>query len=432
MVLSVTAQDGPLPNPIKVVGMGSAGIDYLAQVASYPKPDEKLRTERLEAQGGGNCGNALTAAARLGLSPWIVTKIGDDGLGDGIISEFQRDGVATDCILRAPGAPSPFTYIIVDRESATRTCIHTPGEAFNPSELTPELINKALDNAALVYFDGRLTEAALLLAKAARNRGIPVLVEGERLRPGLEDLLQEADHVVTSAHFPSNWTGEECQGNAIVKTFARLPRVKWMITTLGKKGSVLLERRNDTNSSNDECTTIEECVAEDVFRKLFAQVEEEKASREEETLRGCSGENGVEIFTGKVATTITPVRLLLKQGSENESDVVASNAAAAAAAAAAANADTGKSAGYASQRVPFQPPEAIVTVSQAAYLPDDAVLDTTGAGDAFIGSVLYCIATGKSPQHAQRLGAMVAACKCTALGARPGLPFRNDLAAELL
>jgi hypothetical protein len=28
--------------------MGSAGIDYLAQVARYPQPDEKLRTERLE------------------------------------------------------------------------------------------------------------------------------------------------------------------------------------------------------------------------------------------------------------------------------------------------------------------------------------------------------------------------------------------------
>jgi len=32
--------------------------------------------------------------------------------------------------------------------------------------------------------------------------GVPVLVEGERLRPGLDDLLAEADYVVTSANFP--------------------------------------------------------------------------------------------------------------------------------------------------------------------------------------------------------------------------------------
>jgi sugar/nucleoside kinase (ribokinase family) len=415
--------------------MGSAGVDYLAQVASYPKPDEKLRTERLEAQGGGNCGNALTAAARLGLSPWIVTKIGDDGLGDGIISEFQRDGVATDCILRAPGAPSPFTYIIVDREGATRTCIHTPGEAFTPSEMTSELVNSALDSAAVVYFDGRLTEAALLLAEEACSRGIPVLVEGERLRPGLEDLLQEADYVVTSAHFPSNWTGEECLGNAIIKTFARLPKVKWMITTLGKKGSILLERtRTGTGDTivNNIVNNKEGVVAEDVFEKLFEEAEDKKGREEKEketTLRGCTSANGVEIYTGGVATTTTPVRLILRQSSE---DAVAANAAAAAAAAAAANADAGNSSGYSAELVPFQPPEAIVTVAQAASLPGDAVLDTTGAGDAFIGSVLYCIATGKSPQHAQRLGAVVAACKCTALGARPGLPLRRDLHAVLL
>lgn len=66
-------------------------------------------------QGGGNCGNALTGAARLGLSPTIVSKIGGDALGDGIVAEFHRDAVGTDHLLRAPG-PSPFTYIIVDRE----------------------------------------------------------------------------------------------------------------------------------------------------------------------------------------------------------------------------------------------------------------------------------------------------------------------------
>ncbi len=28
--------------------MGSCGLDYLAQVAAFPQPDDKLRTERLE------------------------------------------------------------------------------------------------------------------------------------------------------------------------------------------------------------------------------------------------------------------------------------------------------------------------------------------------------------------------------------------------
>ena len=34
----------------KLVGLGSAGIDFLAQVSSYPAADEKIRTEALEVR----------------------------------------------------------------------------------------------------------------------------------------------------------------------------------------------------------------------------------------------------------------------------------------------------------------------------------------------------------------------------------------------
>jgi DNA replication protein DnaC len=36
------------PQKPKIVGLGSVGLDYLAQVAAFPKPDEKLRTKQME------------------------------------------------------------------------------------------------------------------------------------------------------------------------------------------------------------------------------------------------------------------------------------------------------------------------------------------------------------------------------------------------
>ena len=68
--------------------------------------------------------------------------------------------------------------------------------------MTPQASSALLEGASLVYFDGRLTEAACLLAKAAQEAGVPVLVEAERPREGLDELLQYADYVVTSKHFP--------------------------------------------------------------------------------------------------------------------------------------------------------------------------------------------------------------------------------------
>ena len=110
------------------MGMGSAGVDYLASIASFPEPDAKLRTDALEIQGGGNAGNALTAMSRLGVNPSILTKLSDDGAGKAIMDEFAADGVDTSAVVIEAGKSSPFTYIIVDRAGSTRTCIHTPGE----------------------------------------------------------------------------------------------------------------------------------------------------------------------------------------------------------------------------------------------------------------------------------------------------------------
>ena len=73
-----------------------------------------------QVQGGGNCANALTAAARLGLSPLLITKIGDDTVGDGILAELEGDSVDCSHVLKGPDAASPFTYIIVDMAGAMR------------------------------------------------------------------------------------------------------------------------------------------------------------------------------------------------------------------------------------------------------------------------------------------------------------------------
>ncbi|GLI60496.1 hypothetical protein VaNZ11_002658, partial [Volvox africanus] len=438
--------DQPLERRIKIVGMGSCGVDYLASVAAYPRPDEKLRTEKLETQGGGNCANALTAAARLGLAPTLVTKIGADGLGDGIISELHRDGIDTAHVLRAEGHPSPFTYIIVDRRGGTRTCIHTPGAPLEPYEMDEERISSVLEGASLVYFDGRLTEAALLLVRAARLRKIPVLVEAERLRPSLELLMAEADYIVTSAHFPQDWTGEGGLADAILATAERLPAARWLITTMGTRGAVLLER---TPPAGTDPRTLPEQTLEDILTvELGPQIEIVRsgamAAAASSLPPACVSASGVRIGAGKVVATEGYVRLAYTSG--RDPSQAARQAQAAAQRAAALNADANRADSYhgsgflTSGTTTGVAPAATmapglvgrVTLASIADLPKDAVTDTTGAGDSFIGSVLYGLATGLPLPATLRLAAVVAACKCTELGARPGLPNRSRLAHALL
>ncbi|KAI5395296.1 hypothetical protein KIW84_061767 [Lathyrus oleraceus] len=88
-----------IPQNATVVGCGSLTVDFLATVAAYPKPDDKIRTTTLKVQGGGNAANALTCLARLGLNTRLISKIADDSQGRGMLEELQIDGVDTSFIV---------------------------------------------------------------------------------------------------------------------------------------------------------------------------------------------------------------------------------------------------------------------------------------------------------------------------------------------
>ncbi|PAL58994.1 hypothetical protein CEJ83_21585, partial [Acinetobacter baumannii] len=59
-------------------------------------------------------------------------------------------------------------------------------------------------------------------------------------------------------------------------------------------------------------------------------------------------------------------------------------------------------------------------------IPPSELVDTTGAGDAFIGAVLYALCANMPPEKMLPFAAQVAAAGCRALGARTSLPHRTD------
>ncbi|KAK4408185.1 Myosin-6 [Sesamum angolense] len=229
----------PLPDNRVVLGCGAVSVDFLAAVASYPNPDDKIRSTSAKLQGGGNAGNALTCAARLGLKPRLISKVADDPQGKGILEELEADGVDSSFIVVSEGGNSPFTYIIVDDQTITGW-------------------------ARLVYFDGRLHETALVVAQEATRRGIPILIDAERKREGLDELLNLSSYVICSAKFPQAWTGAPSIPSALVSMVLKLPNIKFVVVTLenGLSEEVdvddlleTLKHKKDTNSTLPTCVS---------------------------------------------------------------------------------------------------------------------------------------------------------------------------------
>ena len=62
-----------------------------------------------------------------------------------------------------------------------------------------------------------------------------------------------------------------------------------------------------------------------------------------------------------------------------------------------------------------------------AFQVPGGCVDTTGAGDAFHGGFLYGLLRGEEIEMSMKIGCAVAALGCRALGARTGLPTRDEL-----
>jgi sugar/nucleoside kinase (ribokinase family) len=111
-----------MPEPAKVVGIGSCGIDYFAIVPRLLGPDEKINADRLEIHAGGVTGNNLTQVGRLGISAAWLGLIGDDESGRLITKAFADDGLDLSGIETIKGEQSTFVWIPVDSQG--ERCIY--------------------------------------------------------------------------------------------------------------------------------------------------------------------------------------------------------------------------------------------------------------------------------------------------------------------
>ncbi|PHT29321.1 hypothetical protein CQW23_31088 [Capsicum baccatum] len=262
----------------------------------------------------------------------------------------------------------------------TRTCIHTPGyPPMIPTDLSQSNLLSALDGAKLVYFDGRLHETAAVVAEeefcALYGSITRQKMQGE-WKSEKEEKKRNCEEGKTSrycngkndtqascgvGHVIKEWTEASSIPGALLSMLLRLPKVKFVIVTLGKDGCIMLQRTEMDN------LLLEEMDVEDLFEKLNLEKDTNA------TLPIC------------ISSVYNLVYLLLMQIKISDAwiydcDILTSD--------------------YIfiwPQNVAILHAKGIgmiigkLLVGTAESIPQTELIDTTGAGDAFIGAVLYSI-----------------------------------------
>lgn len=250
----------------RIVGIGANVHDTLITLPAYPAEDTKLRAERSMEVGGGPCGTALVAAAKLGADCAWLGQLALDRGGDFLAADMARWGVDVSLAKRREGT-SFSSWIWLSAASATRTCVFDRG-TLPPLILDPAQ-KEAIASADLLLLDGNEMAAAIEGAKIARENGVKVLLDAGGRYAGIEELLPLVDLLIPSEEFALGITGKTSVREAASELLRRFAP-ETLVITCGKEGGVILDKKGYRSYRAYKVKAADTNGAGDVFHGAYA------------------------------------------------------------------------------------------------------------------------------------------------------------------
>ncbi|MDR4507722.1 MAG: PfkB family carbohydrate kinase [Candidatus Brocadiaceae bacterium] len=253
---------GPI---LEVFGLGQCSLDYIGKVDTYPVPDTKCEFSDMVIQGGGPVATALVALSRWGVACAFSGVIGNDSFGAMIKTSLEEEGIDTSGMLIRQGFDSQFAFIVAEPGIGRRTIFwrRPTGIPLGPGEISYPMIRKA----KVFHTDGLFTEASIEASKAAKESGVPVVVDAGSMRDGMIELARSSDYFLASENFANALTGNGKPLDACYKITELGPRVAGV--TLGAKGYIALDRGKIIERSAYPVEAVDTTGCGDVFHAGF-------------------------------------------------------------------------------------------------------------------------------------------------------------------
>lgn len=261
----------------RVLCLGMSALDAIYQVPAIPSAPTKILATGFTECGGGMAANASVAVVRLSGRASYWGRVGDDTLGTRICDELAADGVDVSQVRRVPDCVSPSAAILVAADGERLVC------AYNDPQLDRDASWLPLDEVTAfdaVLADVRWPEGAMRVLDAARNAGLPAVLDGDiGPAPVLRDLCTRATHAIFSETGLLAATGER-DADASLRAIAAHTRAIVGVT-LGAQGVRWIEQGRLHAAPAPHVQAVDTLGAGDVFHGAFTLALAEAATTAE-------------------------------------------------------------------------------------------------------------------------------------------------------
>ncbi len=255
--------------------VGSSNVDVVTYVERMPVWGETIAAPRFEMSHGGKGANQAVAAAKLGANVVMVSKVGDDMLGEGVLLNFERTGVDAKHVQRVAGQSTGTATILVDKSGDNFILIVKGANG----DLSPDDVERAGDDlitcdlillqlevplktvyAAIAFGKRHGVKTVLNPAPAVRDLDMARARDASFLMPNETELA-----ILTSMPVES-----EAEVAAAAQSLIR-QGFEAVIVTLGARGALLAAREGVRRVAPVKVQAIDTTGAGDAFIGSFAR-----------------------------------------------------------------------------------------------------------------------------------------------------------------
>lgn len=256
-----------MPAQWDVVGLGATSVDYVYRLPAIPQsegPASKMRIASHAVLCGGQMATALAACAALGLRAKFIGATGSDQEGRRIREELATRGVdVSDAITR--DAANQYAVILIDDRAGERIVLWDRDDRL--ALASGEIRADAIRSARVLHVDDVDEHAAIRAAAIARESGVPVTSDIDRITAKTADLVAAVTIPIFNEHVPVALTGQSDLERAI--RLLRRPHHQYVCATMGVRGSMLLVDDRIVTVPAFEVPVVDTTGAGDVFRGAF-------------------------------------------------------------------------------------------------------------------------------------------------------------------
>jgi ribokinase len=256
--------------------VGSSNVDLVTYVDRMPVWGETISAPRFEMNQGGKGANQAVAAAKQGAEVVMVSKVGDDALGDGVLQNFERTGVDARHVERVARQSTGTATILVDGKSGDNCILIVKGAN---GDLTPADVERAGDDLKacdliLTQLEVPLETVYATLAFGKRHGVKTVLNPAPAVRDLDIERARDASFVCPNETELAILTGLPVESEAEVAAAAQTLIAKGaeaVIVTLGGRGALLATRDGARRIPPVKVEAIDTTGAGDAFIGSFAR-----------------------------------------------------------------------------------------------------------------------------------------------------------------